>query len=270
MKFINHKNVLSLAFSSILLVTVSSYAEESISNQKTISDQKSYSSTFFTKEKWGVSYLNYMNGPTFSESTGSSINHYLTLKHKFNSDWALSAVLRPDTNIETGNVSTTMADPYMKLDYPTIYKGSNGLKITGDVRYFAPLSESSKKSKTQGTVSTYINTSLSVRNFDYLYVFIPKLYLNTQDNDGQKVASHGHYISANYKITQKVSLDFALYPVWTLSRNTPVSFNNLPAYPGFSVNFTNALSLSPYMEIPLLKAEYKTMSVGGLLSYVIL
>lgn len=257
-----------LSASLALSMIVSAQAAETASVQTSVSQASS--STFFSKEKWGVSYLNYMNGPTFRESTGGSINHFLTLKHKFSPDWALSGVLRPDSNFGNESAFGTMGDPYMRLEYPSIYKGENGLKVTGDVRYSAPVSESSRQSKILGIVSPCVKTALDVDRVSLLYVFIPKVYLNTLNQDGQRTASHGHYVSASYMLFPKVTLDFALYPVWTVSRNRGVAFNDLPAYPGFTVNFSETFSVSPYVEIPLMKTEGKTVSLGGMLSYALL
>ena len=258
-----------LALSLLFFLATQAFAQDSTTNAKTTVSSAS-ASTFFSREKWGISYLNYMNGPTFSESAGGSVNHYLTLKHKFNPNWALSAVMRSDSNFGNGNEFMTMGDSYLRLEYPTIYKAENGLKISGDVRYYAPLSDRSRASKIVGVISPYMKASLDMNRANFTYVLIPKLYLNTLSDEGQRQASHGHYAAASYKLSPKVNLDFALYPVWTYSRDREVAFNDLPAYPGFTVNFSETFSVSPYMEIPLLKAEGKTMSLGGVLSYVLL
>lgn len=223
-------------------------------------------STFFSKEKWGASYSNYMNGPTFAEGKGGSINHYLTLKRKFGSSWALSGVFRPDSNLGNEAKSTTMGDSYLRLDYPTMYE-KDGVSIKGNLRYLAPMSEESKKSKINGVISPYIQAKRTAGKFDSTYMLIPKIYLNTITEDQQKLASHGHWLAAGYKTSRFVTVDFALYPVWTYKRGADVEFNDLPAYPGVTLNFSEDFSVSPYVEVPLLNAKSETMSVGGSLSY---
>lgn len=224
---------------------------------------------FFSKERWGLSYFNYMNGPTLQQSEGGSINHYLTLKHKLNSDWYLSGIFQPDTNFQNGKSSFTMGDSYLQLGYPTIAKYEGG-KVFGQVRYFLPMSESSRNAKVAGILSTRIYAELETGPWQFTYIFIPKLYLNTKSVDGQRVFSHGHWIQSSYKLSNTFVLDFALYPMWTYSRNVAADFDNLLAYPGFTMKFTNDLSLSPYLEVPLLKAEGKSTSVGASLSYTLL
>lgn len=228
------------------------------------------STNIFSKERWGISYSNYMNGPTFSESTGGSINHYLGLKHKFTPDWATSFVLRPDTNFENGKTLMTMDDSYLRLEYPTIYQNEFGVKIKGDVRYYAPFSEESQKAGLSGVISTRLNASYDVGRVSLLYILIPKVFINTKTEDGQRLASHGHWVSASYTMSPFWNFDFALYPAWTISRNQPVAFNNLPVYPGFTMNFSKDLSLSPYVEIPLIESKSSNTSVGGVLSYTLL
>lgn len=222
--------------------------------------------SFFSKERWGVTYFNYMNGPTFEQSAGGSINHYLSLKHKFSSDWYLAGIFQPDSNFENGKSSFTMGDSYFQLGYPTIAKFEGG-KVFGQVRYFLPTSETSRKAELAGVLSTRIYAELEKGPWQFTYILIPKLYLNTKTADGQRLFSHGHWIQSSYKLSSAFVLDFALYPAWTHARNKDVAFNDLLAYPGFTVNFTKDLSLSPYLEVSLLKAEGKSTSVGGSLSY---
>jgi len=239
--------------------------------QSTVATNVSTTTTsgFFSKEKWGVSYLNYVNGPAFSDASGVSINHYLTLKHKFSKDWSLSASLRPDSNFGNGEESFQMGDSYLKLITPTIFKGDN-VKVTGQLRYYAPMSEASKNSKINGKFSPRIYATASSGKFDFMYVLIPTLYLNSVSEDGQKLGSHGHSLSTNYNLTDKFTLDFEIYPSWSYSSGKPVAFNKLPVYPGVSMNFTESLSVSTYLEIISGQTDSKTTSAGASLSYTML
>lgn len=222
------------------------------------------------QNNWGVSYLNYMNGPTFAESNGSSVNHYFTVKYKFNSDWALGFTAQPNSNFGTGESASTMGDSYLRLNYPTLYKQENGVKITGDVNYYAPTSEASQTAKISGVVSPRINTSYESGNLSLSYLLIPKIFLNTQEVEGQRTFSHGHYLAAGYKLSSFITLDFAFYPVWTIKRNQPTAFNDLPIYPGMTFQFNKNVSLSPYVELLALKTEEKTSSIGAVFSYSLL
>jgi len=223
------------------------------------------------KERWGASYSNYMNGPNLQSSAGGgSINHYFSLKRKFNSNWSLAGVLRPDSNLNNGRQSTEMGDSYLKLDYPSIYKADESFVVTGDVRYYFPQSQDSKDANLAGSLVTRINVKKELKNLSLGYILIPKVYLNNEIKDGQNIFSHGHYLSMAYKLKDSVSFDFAIYPSWALKRNRSESFNNLPAYPGMTFQLNEQASISPYFEIPLMEARAKDSSVGAALSYVLL
>lgn len=242
------------------------YAEETPSSNVKLSEETG----FFAKEKWGASYLNYMNGPTFTESSGSSINHFLTLKRKFNPNWSLSLTIRPDSNFGTEKENLTMSDPYLKLNYPAIYKNENGFKVSGDFIYYIPASESSNAEKLAGVISPRFNSSYETGNFNFLYLLIPKAYLNKIAKDGQKNYSHSHYLAMGYKLSDLMTLDFALNPAWTIKRNQPIEFNDLPALPGMTFNFSKEISLSPYVEVSLLKPSNKSSSIGAVFNYTLL
>jgi len=259
---LKHSCVLIL---SLLAGGTAAFAQADISSTAT-SITELPKADFFSKEKWGSNYSNYMNGPNFAEGNGGSINHYLTLKRKFGNSWALSGVFRPDSNFDTEDKSMTMGDSYLRLDYPTIYE-KDGFSVKGNLRYLLPMSEVSKESKINGIVSPYLQAKQVAGKFDFTYILIPKIYLNTVSEDGQKLASHGHWLAAAYKRSDFLTLDFALYPAWTYKRGTDVEFNDLLAYPGVTFNFSEKFSFSPYVEVPLLKAESELASVGGALSY---
>lgn len=242
------------------------YAEDTSSSSVKLSDETG----FFAKEKWGVNYLNYMNGPSFTESSGSSINHFLTLKRKFNPDWSLSLTIRPDSSFGNENKSLIMSDPYLKLNYPTIYKHETGVKISGDLIYYIPVSENSKTEKLAGIISPRVNASYEIGKFNFLYLLIPKAYVNKVAKDDQKIYSHSHYLATGYKLSNLVTLDFALYPAWTIKRNQTTEFNDLPAMPGMTFNFNKEVSLSPYLEVSLLKPSNKSSSIGAVFNYTLL
>jgi hypothetical protein len=132
------------------------------------------------------------------------------------------------------------------------------------------MGKASREANRAGTIQTRLKATAEVGKLSFEYIFIPKIHLNTQAVDGQKTFSHGHWFGTSYKMFSKVKFDFALYPEWVFKQNAPTAFNDLLAYPGFTVDFTEKLSLSPYVEIPLLNAEAKGISVGGVLSYTLL
>lgn len=242
------------------------YAEDIQSSTTKLPDQ----SGFFAKEKWGAGYLNYMNGPSFADSTGGSINHLLTLKRKFNSDWALALTIRPDSNFGNEKENLTMSDPFIKLSFPTLFKTENGLKLSGDLIYYVPFSDSSKTSNLSGVISPRFSASYDTGNLNFLYLLIPKGYLNNKTQDGQKLYSHSHYMAMGYKLSTLLTIDFALNPAWTIRRNQSTEFNDLPVMPGMTFNFSKDVSFSPYVEVSLLKPSNKTSSAGGVLSYTLL
>ena len=223
-------------------------------------------------KKWGISYFNYMNGPALAESAnGMSINHYLSLKHTFESKWAASFTLRPDSNFENGEEKqTVMADPYIRIAYPTLYESAAGLKVNGNFNYIIPSSEASKDANSNGAIITRFSVAQDVGAWSFLYLLIPKYNMYSIKEDGQTVFSHGHYITASYTVNSFLAIDAAVYPAWSYKRNARSKFNDLLAYPGVTMSFTKDLSLSPYIEVPLMKAEQRNSSVGASLSYTLL
>lgn len=252
----------------ILAINSSAFAQsETISTSNSVTVDQS---EFFSKDRWGASYSNYMNGQAFSKPSGSSVNHYLSLKHKFKSGWALSGVFRPDSNYDNGKEAITMGDHYAKIDYPTLFDNGNGLSVKGNLRYYAPTSESSQMAKLNGIVAPYFQVGQKAGNLELTYILIPKVYLNTVTKIGQKLVSQGHWLAASYKLSKLVKLDMALYPAWTYSRGQEVAFNDVPAYPGFTVNIADNFSVSPYVEVYAMKPDQKTTSTGGTLNYTFL
>lgn len=219
-----------------------------------------------------VSYFNYMNGPALKDSAnGMSINHYLTAKYKFQNKWATSFTLRPDTNHENGEEkSTVMADPYLRIEYPTLYESQGGLKITGNFNYFVPSSDASKESKSNGSITTRFIAAKDIAKWSLSYLLIPRFYMWKEKEDGQTLTGQVHYLSASYNFSDFFSVDFGVAPEWKQKRNAATAFNDLPAYPGATLNFTKNLSVSPYLEIPLLKAEQENTTIGTSVSYKLL
>jgi len=221
---------------------------------------------------FSVSYFNYINGPALKEAAnGMSINHYLTAKYKFQSKWATSFTLRPDTNHENGEEKqTVMADPYLRVEYPTLYETQDGLKVTGNFNYFVPSSDASKEKKSNGSVTTRFIVAKDIASWSLSYLLIPRLYMWKEKEDGQTLTSQVHYFSASYNLSDMISFDMGVAPEWRQKRNAKTAFNDLPAYPGATINFSKTFSFSPYVEILLLKAEQKNSSVGASLSYKLL
>lgn len=221
---------------------------------------------------FSVNYFNYINGPALEEpANGMSINHYLSLKYKTQSKWAGSFTLRPDTNHENGEEKqTVMADPYIRIEYPTLYESAGGTKLTGNVNYFIPSSEASKEAKSNGSITTRFMVAKDIASWSLSYLLIPKFYMWQEKEDGQSTFQQTHYLSASYNLSDKISLDMGVAPTWTNKRNKKTAFNDMPAYPGATINFTKDLSVSPYLEVPLLKAEQKNSSVGASIAYKLL
>lgn len=250
----------------IFVTSIYSYAQE----QSTSTSKTSILEEMLSKEKWGIGYSNYTNGPALSGAPSEgSINHYISIKRKFSPDWSASAVLRPDTTLN-GSSTLSMGDHYVKLDPPAFYKNGEKLSIAGDVRYYFPTSEKSKKNELAGILTTRLTINASIDRISLFYILIPNFYMNKKIADEQSLFSHGHYIGGSYKFSDKVTGDFAIYPAWTLRRNANALFNDLPAYPGMTYTFNKQLSVSPYLEIPLQKISTETSSMGAFVSYTVL
>ena len=220
---------------------------------------------------WAASYFNYINGPALAEPTnGMSINHYIGLKYKFESKWAASLTLRPDSNFENGEEQYVAADPYVRIEYPTLFEAKSGLKITGNLNYFAPVSDASKENKLEGSVAPRFLIAQDIGNWSLSYLLIPRAYFYSEKSDGQTTFSHGHYLAAAYNLSDFATIEGGIYPAWSEKRNERTVFNDLLAYPGMTFNFTKKFSFSPYVEIPLMKAEQKNAFVGASVSYKLL
>lgn len=254
-------------FSILFLTHVAALGQESVSTTGSITSISP--SSLFARDRWGVSYMSYINGPAFEESSGGSINHYLTLKHKFTLDWGLSFTARPDSNFNNTEPAYSMSDPYFKLSYPAFYKNENGFKITGDVLYYIPASEKSKMENSNGAFAPRLITSFDEGNLSFLYLLIPKFYFNKSVTDGQKTLALSHYFSSSYKINQLLSIDLAVNPSWTYKKNQGTDYG-VSAYPGLTLNLNKELSFSPYIELSAIKPERKTSSFGGVLNYTLL
>ncbi len=257
---------------SILLIGLLAFSLDCIAQSSSSTTSTTQTSEMQVQsKKWSASYFNYMNGPAFAEAeNGFSINHYLGAKYKFESKWGASFTLRPDSNFSNDQESFVMADPYFRVEYPTIMEAQNGLKLTGNFNIFFPTSEKSKEENLNGSITTRFNLAKEVGGFSLSYLLIPRFYSYSQTKDGQTILSHGHYLSASYNLSDFAVIDFAVYPAWTNKRGKQAAFNDLPAFPGMTLNFSKELSLSPYLEIPLMNARPSTSSMGASVSYKLL
>lgn len=217
------------------------------------------------RSDWEAKYTNYMNGPTFSQSSGSSVNHFFWLKYRKN-DWAVGGVFRPDTLFEAKNTRTVQGDSFLTLTTPDLFKNQHGVRSYVDIRYALPLSEESQRAERIGMLEPRFYTLYNTGNFEFSNIAIPKVFINKKPLADQKMAALGDYLNVSYRIVKQFCFDFGVYPVWTFSRGSGASFNNLLSYPGFTVDFSEKVALSAYVETPLLKLESKTTSLGALLS----
>lgn len=257
----------SILLVSSLVVSMNCFAQSSSTNTSTTQA----SDVQVAPKKWSANYFNYMNGPAFAEAeNGFSINHYLGFKYKFDSKWGASFTLRPDSNFSNGQESFVMSDPYLRIEYPVLMEAQNGLKLTGNFNVFLPTSEKSKKDNLNGSITTRFNLAKEIGSLSLSYLLIPRLYSYSKIQDGQTVSSHGHYLSASYSLSDFAVIDLGVYPAWTSKRNKEVAFNDLPAFPGMTLNFSKELSLSPYLEIPLMNARPSTSSMGASVNYKLL
>ncbi len=219
-------------------------------------------SSIFSLKKWHARYANYFNGSAFSEPKESSMNHYAQLKFDVKKDWALSGVFRADTTFEASGQKQSLADSYLFIGHP-IYEAESGLKTFGEFRYFLPNSLESKQAKLAGIISPRVYTTQVYKRLEFINILIPKIFVSKASMSGQDTFVIGDYLAASYRPMKNFTLDFALNPEWTTTRGVGTTFNNLAAYPGFTVGFTKEISLSPYVELFLTKPEAKTASLGA-------
>lgn len=220
-------------------------------------------------KSWTSNYFDYLNGQTLEEPKGSSINHYLELSRKFHSGWKVGGVGRMDSVWDpVEGQKQVEADHYLKVVAPPIYQNSAGTKVTPQLRYNFGTSKESKEAKQNGIIEPRLYAVGSpTSSLELTYILIPKLHAYQTIQSGQKLGAQGHWLSAAYKLTNIMNLDFGVYPVWSYYRDQETKFNDLPVYPGFTLNFTDNFAVSAYMEVFAAKVERKTTSPGGTISY---
>lgn len=225
------------------------------------------SAKFSTSKKtsWEAKYTNYMNGPTFTQQNGSSINHYFWLKYRKN-EWAFGGVFRPDTFFNDREARTVQGDSFLTVTTPDLFRNQRGLRFYADIRYALPLSAESTSADLLGVLEPRFYTLYNSNKFEFSNIVIPKVFINKRPLTEQKIVAVGDYFNASYRIVERFCFDLGVYPVWTLTRSSGLTFNNLLSYPGFTVDFSQKVALSAYIETPLFKVESKTTSVGASLS----
>ena len=215
-----------------------------------------------------LSYFNYMNGPTLAAAAGTSINHYLISSVALGSGWKAGPVLAFDSNFGTNAPLNTLADSYLRIQYPAIFEAA-GRKIHGDIRLGAPLSEASKAAQIAGTVVTRLYFEQAIGNLELQYILIPTYYLNTVSAVKQKQVRVAAYLGHSYSILNQLKLDLGFYPRYTILNKASNTFELL-AYPGFTFEFSKVVSLSPYVELSLNNFQWASTSIGASVSWTIL
>jgi hypothetical protein len=215
-----------------------------------------------------VKYSNYMNGPTFEESSGTSINHYGTLKYDLGKDYSLSANFRFDSTFGDKTSAFTLADSYIVLGAPGVKRFST--TFTAQLWASAGISAKSRASRLMSVIQPRLNMERTVGKWTLSNLLISKLYLYDHKAAAQKWGVVGSYLNASYEINKTWTLDFGVYPELSFVRGKATAFNDLASYPGFTVNLSKAVSLSPYLEIMATRMQGKTTSAGAFLSAAIL
>ena len=218
-----------------------------------------------------LSYLNYINSPTFSEPSGGSINHYLTIKRELNPDWSIAMVVRSDSNIDNGNDPHTWGNHYLKLMPPSAYDNGD-LSITPQLRFYFPGSSSAQEKNIDFIFVPRTYFSSTIGKVDLTYLLIPSFYSYSVSKADQTVASHQHCLNSSYQLLSDFTIDFMACPGWTHKRNNnKPKYNELPIYPGVTKSFDNAkVSISAYAEVYAAKPQRKTSIFVTSLSYKIL
>lgn len=219
------------------------------------------------ESKWGLSYLNYINGPMFADPNGGSINHYLTVNREIAPDWVVSAVGRFDSNVYNGNKAYTTADHYVKVSHPSWFDFAAG-KVDGSVRMYLPTSNLSKERDLRFKLNPRVYCTADVGKFNFYYVAIPVYYNYKVARQDQLTFANGHYGSMAYSLPNDFTLDFAAYPVWAYQRGGETVFNEVPVYPGVTKTFKDSnVSVSGYVEVLAAKPKNTTSSLGLSISY---
>ncbi len=209
-------------------------------------------------------YSNYMNGPAFKESSGTSINHIATVKYDFENKYALSANLRFDSTFGEETDLVSLSDPYMVLVTPAVKLSSVNAK--GQLWYTFGISDAAKAADIVGVIQPRISFSASIKKLSVSNDLISKFYVHGARQVGQKFAALGSYLNLSYELAKSWTMDLGLYPEFSFLRGKSTTFNNLAAYPGFTVSLGKHVSLSPYVELFAMKPQSETTSVGAFLS----
>lgn len=254
-------------------ITIWSCFVSNINAQTTTANNPTTGLTKFTGpsgelRNWSLKYQNYTNGQTFQDPSGSSINHYFDLSRKVNK-WTVGGVARQDSEWVSGEgQKNIIGDHYVKIVTPKL-DPMRETTINGNVRYYFPTSDESKIKDQDFAVEPRVYVISKVNDKTELSsILIPKVYGYKNSEAGQVMAKIGNYFQATYAIDPSITLDFGVYPNWTFVRESSVAdFNDLPMYPGATVNFTDNFSVSPYVEVFASRVKYKTSSLGAFVSY---
>lgn len=217
-----------------------------------------------TQSKLSGNYFNYMNGPTFQDSEGGSINHLITLAYEFQAGTSLAGVFRPDTHIGNDKELLTMGDSFLKFSQGL---SSGALNVSGQLRYYAPISQASQDQKLIGTFQPRVYVGSSLGNLDLLYVLIPKIYAVSETIPNQLSFAHGHLLASNYHLSDSFSLDVSAYPAFSKKTGEQLVFNKIDTDIGFTAKLAKNLAISPYVEFKLTEPKLSTTYAAANLDY---
>ena len=264
-----YKNLKIFLGLSIISITLSATAEEN-KKEATAPQSTAKAQSFFQKDRWAAKYSNYMNGPAFSASEGASINHVASIKYKFRDTLSAGIALRADTLLpKDSEMKQELADPYLTFSYRIATIGKK-TTITGDLWQYLPMSKASQEKQLLGVISPRITLATTRKKIEFANILVPKIFLKRGNSTEARVFSVGNYAALSYAASKRIGIDLGLYPELSFESGGKTKFNKLAAYPGFTAKFSDAVSLSPYVEVFLAEPTAQTTSVGAILSAKIL
>ena len=216
-----------------------------------------------------AAYKNDTNGPQLSGPFAPAVNHYFEVGGKVGT-WSIVGVGRVDSVWSPDkNQENKAGDHFLKVNTPTIEAG--GTKVMSQIRAYTPGSKASQEKLQDGALEPRIVVSGKVGSrLDLQSVLCPKVVAYKAKEDGQALGSVSNIFGASYEISPKLSLDFLAVPGVSYTRGqSAAKFNDLPVYPGVTVNLTDKFAISPWMEIFAAKPKAATSTVGASVSVVV-
>ncbi len=193
---------------------------------------------------------------TSTSTSNLSSDNSLGISYKFNNGMSLGPVANWNWKM-TGGQDLTLVDPFLKLGLGSEYK--NGpLSVGGDLRYYVPVTEKSRKAGLIGVVRTTQVASIAIPNspISFDLPVIPYVYFFSTFKPGNRMFRLIGAPQVNYSITDAVTpyaafiFDSAVRKAAAGEASKGLTLDGHMVDVGVSWDVIPGLNLCPYIEIP--------------------